>query len=425
MVNDWPLPASGQSLFSFIGLVNFYHKYAPYMEMRLKLLHKLVKAYYRKPITSSAWTPEFVKLFSDLKSCITSSPVLARFDPAKPTFFKTDWSSEGMGWILMQPADDEESKIAMDHLQVTGNCLFDLSLKGARLKPVVFGSRSCSGNEHNFHSFTGEAACGRWAIGQNRKYLWGNHFFWMCDCSAMKEIFDYGGNIPMVCCWAQELLSYMYSVLHRSHRMMIDVDALTRRFGPLIATHCNIAKLIHDRDVAMRPLAYESSTLHRSTTLKLTPPLITIKSVPILSSTFLKNVNLHEDIGQIAECPLTITTIPILFLAPNYSLSSNASTSHNTNEMLITQVDSSFFSEWWCIDDTQGSTLLWSQTISHNYARWNFRFLFCNLDRGALFKLLNGGKDTEVVVLKSLLTDPYIHSFSFIDIAERTKNTRL
>ena len=186
MVNDWPLPASGQSLFSFIGLVNFYHKYAPYMEMCLKPLRKLVKTYYRKPIPPSAWTPEFVKLFSDLKSCITSSPVLARFDPAKPTFLKTDWSSEGMGWILMQPADDEESKIAMAHLRRTGECLFDLSLKGARLKPVAFGSRSCNENERNFHSFTGEAACGCWAIGQNRKYLWGNHFFWMCDCSAMK-----------------------------------------------------------------------------------------------------------------------------------------------------------------------------------------------------------------------------------------------
>ena len=99
-----------------------------------------------------------------------------------------------MGWILMQPADDEESKIAMAHLQRTGECLFDLSLKGFRLKPVSFGSCSCNENERNFHSFTGEAACGKWAIGQNRKYLLGGHFFWMCDCSAMKEILDYEGD---------------------------------------------------------------------------------------------------------------------------------------------------------------------------------------------------------------------------------------
>jgi hypothetical protein len=50
LINDWLSPSSGQSLFSFIGLVNFYHRYAPYMEMRLKPLRKLVKLHYRKPI---------------------------------------------------------------------------------------------------------------------------------------------------------------------------------------------------------------------------------------------------------------------------------------------------------------------------------------------------------------------------------------
>ena len=94
LINDWPLPASGQSLFSFIGLVNFYHRYAPYMEMRLKPLRTLVKQFYRKPIPKASWKPDLVLLFSNLKKCITSSPVLARFDSSKPTL-----SSEGMGWI--------------------------------------------------------------------------------------------------------------------------------------------------------------------------------------------------------------------------------------------------------------------------------------------------------------------------------------
>ena len=65
--------------------------------MRLKPLRKLVKLHYRKPIPDKSWTPELTKLFFDLKTCITSSPVLARFDPSKPTFLKTDWCSAGMG----------------------------------------------------------------------------------------------------------------------------------------------------------------------------------------------------------------------------------------------------------------------------------------------------------------------------------------
>ena len=29
LINDWKLPTNGQALFSFIGIVSFYHRYAP------------------------------------------------------------------------------------------------------------------------------------------------------------------------------------------------------------------------------------------------------------------------------------------------------------------------------------------------------------------------------------------------------------
>ena len=154
-----------------------------------------------------------------------------------------------MGWILMQPANDEESVAASKILLTTGECLFDLSKNGARLKPIAFGSRSCTLVEKSFHSFTGEAASGRWSIGQNRKYLWGCHFWWVCDCSAVKEVLEYSGSIPMVCRWAQELLGYQFTVVHRPNRMMVDVDSLTRRYGPLIAMHCMLSNILHRRDV--------------------------------------------------------------------------------------------------------------------------------------------------------------------------------
>ena len=60
LIQDWKLPTLRQSLFSFIGLVMFYHRYAPYMETRLKPLRTLVKLYYRKPIPSSAWTAALI-----------------------------------------------------------------------------------------------------------------------------------------------------------------------------------------------------------------------------------------------------------------------------------------------------------------------------------------------------------------------------
>ena len=191
----------------------------------------------------------------------------------------------------MQPENDEDSKKATVKLLQDGICLFDLSKGGARLKPVAFGSRSCNINEKHFHSFTGEAACGRWAISQNRRFLWGSHFWWLCDCSAMTEILDYEGPIPMIGRWAQELLGYHFTAIHRSHRMMVDVDALTRRFGPLIATHCTLASILHDRDKQQRPKTYDKDTFLSSHSSKLAEPTDPFTTTPVLSPIFITSAS--------------------------------------------------------------------------------------------------------------------------------------
>ena len=81
---------------------------------------------------------------------------------------------------------------------MTASVKFDLTLKGARLHPVRLDSRKCTEQELHFHSFVGEAACGRWGISKHKKYLWGTMFYWICDCSAMKEILNYDGQIHVV-----------------------------------------------------------------------------------------------------------------------------------------------------------------------------------------------------------------------------------
>ena len=54
-----------------------------------------------------------------------------------------------MGWILMQPADDEESVHATKILLETGKCLFDLIRGGVCLRPTGLGSRCCLPKEKN------------------------------------------------------------------------------------------------------------------------------------------------------------------------------------------------------------------------------------------------------------------------------------
>jgi hypothetical protein len=257
LVNDWPLPVNGQSLGSFIGLLTFYNIYCPFFEMRVKPLRSLERQHHRKPIPCAMWTPSLTHLWDELKLAVTSSPCLARYDSSLPCFLKTDWAGTGMGWILMQPDNSEASKVALALLRSEGICTFDLTMNGARLRPIRFGSRSCTERERHYHSFVGEAACGRWAIGQNRKFLWGSEFYWLCDCSAVKEILEYDGPIHQIRRWAQELLGYFFQVFHRPARMMRDVDGLTRFDHPLIAQHLKIALQLYLADRAARPAAYD------------------------------------------------------------------------------------------------------------------------------------------------------------------------
>ena len=93
-----------------------------------------------------------IQLFEDLKVGITSSPVLSRFDPSKPTILKTDWSARGISWILMQPAHDDDASVkAIDTLKKTGEFLFDLDMEGPRLKPIKYVLRACTTSKKWFH----------------------------------------------------------------------------------------------------------------------------------------------------------------------------------------------------------------------------------------------------------------------------------
>ena len=75
LIDNWSLLSTGKNLFSFIGLISFYHKFSPYYEIRIKPLRHLIRSYYRKQIPQMAWTPELIEFFEDMKRCVTSSHI--------------------------------------------------------------------------------------------------------------------------------------------------------------------------------------------------------------------------------------------------------------------------------------------------------------------------------------------------------------
>ena len=95
---------------------------------------------------------------------------------------------------------------------------------------------------------------------ENRKifpYLWVIHSWWICNCSDVKEVLEYKGTILLVCRWVQELLVYHFTIVHRSKKMMLYVDALTRRFLHLISHYIDISALLSYRNRSKSPRAYD------------------------------------------------------------------------------------------------------------------------------------------------------------------------
>ena len=90
----------------------------------------------------------------------------------------------------MQPKDSDAAATATALIQPgdPSSVTFDSALTSARLQPVHSGSRRCSPTEADYHSFVGEVAAGRWAFSCVTPYIWGTHFWWVCDCNAIKEI---------------------------------------------------------------------------------------------------------------------------------------------------------------------------------------------------------------------------------------------
>ena len=92
-----------------MSLSNFYTKFLPMFEMKVAPLHQLYTKFLHKSIPINEWTPDLQRLFKSLKKYLTSDPLISRYDSFKPIFSKTDWSSLGMSFIVMQPGNDKVS----------------------------------------------------------------------------------------------------------------------------------------------------------------------------------------------------------------------------------------------------------------------------------------------------------------------------
>ena len=198
----------------------------------------------------------------------------------------------------------------------------------------------------------------------------------------------------MVARWVQALLGYHFSVLHRSARMMVDVDGLTRCFDKLSSVYARIASMLSDVDRKARSTAYTQimATCSSASRLKLymnrDTTLVTILTTSTITS--YKDHTLPDLIPDTATTFLVISSVPIMFhsVIP-LSLPKSTPTSPTMGvSPRITKSASAAIVNWLCIDNVCGYLLAWSLSPCCGGLTWEMHCVFSSDHVSMLFRIL-------------------------------------
>ncbi|XP_030586939.1 uncharacterized protein K02A2.6-like [Archocentrus centrarchus] len=199
-----PEPKNVSQLRSFLGLINYYHKFLPNLSTVLHPLHLLLQQNVKWK-----WTKECEEAFNGAKQLITSEEVLTHFDPNLPLRLACDASPYGIGAVLSHKMPDGLER------------------------PIAFASRSLNAAERNYAQIDREALSLVWGVKKFNQYLYGRHFTLITDHRPLVSIFNPQKSIPTMAAarlqrWALFLGAHTYTIEFKGTKLHGNADGLSR-----------------------------------------------------------------------------------------------------------------------------------------------------------------------------------------------------
>ena len=96
-IQDMPPPQCKKQVQSFIGMINYLSKFSALLSELAEPIWELSKE--KVPFN---WGPEHDSTFQSIKKENIAAPILAYYNPNKPTILQTDASCKGLGACLLQ-----------------------------------------------------------------------------------------------------------------------------------------------------------------------------------------------------------------------------------------------------------------------------------------------------------------------------------
>ncbi|XP_076131023.1 retrovirus-related Pol polyprotein from transposon opus [Alosa pseudoharengus] len=217
VVSSWPTPTTVSELRSFLGFASYYRRFVEGFAKLAAPLHRLVAELAnvgprKGPQKASirTWPSECQASFENLKTKLTTAPVLAYADFALPFILEVDASYGGLGAVLSQE-------------------------QGGRVRPIAYASRGLRPAERNMQNYSSmklEFLALKWAMTEKfREYLLGHKCTVYTDNNPLSHLASakFGATEQR---WLGQLASFDYEVKYRSGRSNKNADALSRLHLP-------------------------------------------------------------------------------------------------------------------------------------------------------------------------------------------------
>uniref|UniRef100_A0A8C1M144 ribonuclease H n=1 Tax=Cyprinus carpio TaxID=7962 RepID=A0A8C1M144_CYPCA len=195
-----PRPTTKTQVRAFLGLAGYYRCFIPNFSSLAAPLTDLTRKGQPEKV---CWTPSAEEAFGQIKTALTSAPVLRAPDFSCPFLLQTDASDAGLGAVLSQVQEGEEH-------------------------PVIYISRKLSPAERNYAVVEKEALAIKWAVLELRYYLLGRKFTLVTDHAPLQWMARSKDTNARVTRWFLALQDFHFEVRHRAGAANANADGLSR-----------------------------------------------------------------------------------------------------------------------------------------------------------------------------------------------------
>ncbi|KAG7593905.1 hypothetical protein ISN45_Aa01g026930 [Arabidopsis thaliana x Arabidopsis arenosa] len=194
-IKEWPRPKNATEIRSFLGLAGYYRRFVKGFASMAQPMTRLTGK-----DTKFQWSEECEKSFSELKSMLTSAPVLTLPEADEPYMVYTDASIMGLGCVLMQ-----------------------------RGRVIAYASRQLRKHEGNYPTHDLEMAAVVFALKIWRSYLYGAKVQIFTDHKSLKYIFTQPDLNLRQRRWMELVADYDLDIAYHPGKANQVADALSRR----------------------------------------------------------------------------------------------------------------------------------------------------------------------------------------------------